>query len=102
LALERKGLSADDKSGTQSLPIWVPFVTSTPEMSCQSDVASVICIMDSTVVLLQKLGDIERALEIEERATIRNMLLDAQQYVLQLQRESPEQMRRDSRVVCRH
>jgi len=71
-------------------------------MSCQSDVASVICIMDSTVVLLQKLGDIERALEIEERATIRNMLLDAQQYVLQLQRESPEQMRRDSRVVCRH
>lgn len=70
-------------------------------MSCHSDVASVIGIMDSTVVLLQKLSDIERALEIEERATIRNMLLDAQQYVLQLQRESPEQMRRDSRVVCR-
>jgi hypothetical protein len=55
----------------------------------------------NTVVLLQKLRDLERALDVEERATIRRMVLDAQLCVLQLQRESPEQMRRDSRVICR-
>jgi hypothetical protein len=55
----------------------------------------------NTVVLLQKLTDLERALDVEERATIRRMVLDAQLCVLQLQRESPEQMRRDSRVICR-
>jgi hypothetical protein len=54
----------------------------------------------NTVVLLQKLGEIERALDVEERATIRKMVLDAQQCALQLQRESPEQMRRDSRCAC--
>ena len=55
----------------------------------------------NTVVLLEKLNKIERALELEERATIRQMLVDAQLCVLALQRESPEQMRRDSRIVCR-
>jgi hypothetical protein len=54
----------------------------------------------NTVVVLQKLNEIERALDVEERATIRKMLLDAQQCVLQLQRESPEQRRRDSRIIC--
>ncbi|MGA8671392.1 MAG: hypothetical protein WB679_16025 [Terracidiphilus sp.] len=56
----------------------------------------------NTVVVLQKLNEIERALDVvEERATIRKMLVDAQLCVLELQRESPEQMRRDSRIVCR-
>jgi predicted transcriptional regulator len=51
----------------------------------------------NTVVLLEKLNKIERALDIEERATIRELLREAQQCALQLQRETPEQMRRDSR-----
>ncbi len=55
----------------------------------------------NTVVVRQKLNEIERALDVEERATIRKMLVDAQLCVLELQRESPEQMRRDSRIVCR-
>jgi uncharacterized membrane protein len=53
----------------------------------------------NTVVLLEKLNKIERALDVEERATIREMLRDAQQCALQIQRETPEQMRRDSRAV---
>ena len=55
----------------------------------------------NTVALLQKLDEIERALDGDERATIRKLVLDAQQCALQLQRESPEQMRRDSRCGCR-
>jgi hypothetical protein len=54
----------------------------------------------NTVLLLQKLDEIERALDVEERATIRKMVLDAQQCALEIQRESPEQMRRDSRCTC--
>jgi hypothetical protein len=49
--------------------------------------------------LLEKLKEIERALENEERSTIRKMVTEAQQYAIQMQRETPEQMRRDSRVV---
>lgn len=52
----------------------------------------------NTIALLEKLNKIERALEVEERGTIRELLRDAQQCALQLQRETPEQMRRDSRV----
>jgi uncharacterized membrane protein len=59
----------------------------------------VIAIMN-TVILLQKLTEIEQALDREEKATLRKMLRDAQQCALQLQRESPEQRRRDSRCVC--
>lgn len=55
----------------------------------------------NTVVLLEKLNKIERALDVEEPATIRALVRDAQQYALQLQRESPEQMRRDSRASLR-
>jgi hypothetical protein len=49
------------------------------------------------VLLLQKLREIEGALELEERATLRKMVAEAQQYAIDLQRETPEQMRRDSR-----
>lgn len=52
----------------------------------------------NTVVLLEKLNKIELALDVEERATIRELVRDAQQCALQLQRETPEQMRRDSRA----
>jgi hypothetical protein len=53
----------------------------------------------NTVILLQKLTEIELALDRGESATLRKMLHDAQQCALQLQRESPEQRRRDSRCV---
>jgi hypothetical protein len=52
----------------------------------------------NTIVLLKKLNKIERALDVEERATIRELPREAQQCALQLQRETPEQMRRDSRA----
>ena len=52
----------------------------------------------NTVVLLEKLNKIELALDVEERATIRALLREAQQCALELQRETPEQMRRDSRA----
>jgi len=48
--------------------------------------------------LLEKLKEIERALDLEERSTIRRMVVEAQQYAIQMQRDTPEQMRRDSRV----
>jgi hypothetical protein len=65
--------------------ILVRFITSVPEPSWHSEIARAITIMN-TVVLLQKLDEIERALDVEERATIRKMVLDAQQCALQLQR----------------
>jgi hypothetical protein len=56
----------------------------------------------SLILLLEKLKQIELALEIEKSATIRGMLVEAEQYALQLQRESPEQMRRSSSRVVLH
>ncbi|HEX4283811.1 MAG TPA: hypothetical protein VHZ28_01880 [Terracidiphilus sp.] len=56
----------------------------------------------SLILLLEKLKEIELALEIEKSATIRGMLAEAEQYALQLQRESPEQMRRSSSRVVLH
>jgi len=56
----------------------------------------------NAVFLLEKLKEIERALDMEERATIRAMVLEAQQYTIALQKDSPEQMRRDSRAVLHH
>lgn len=50
--------------------------------------------------LLEKLKEIERALENEERSTIRSMVVEAQLYAIQMQRETPEQMRRDSRAIA--
>jgi len=51
------------------------------------------------IQLVEKLRAIERALELEERSTIRTLVAEALQYAMQMQRESPEQMRRDSRAV---
>ena len=51
------------------------------------------------IQLVEKLRAIERALELEERSTVRTLVAEALQYAMQMQRESPEQMRRDSRVV---
>jgi hypothetical protein len=56
----------------------------------------------SLILLLEKLKQIELALEIEKSATIRGMLAEAEQYALQLQRETPEQMRRSSSRVVLH
>jgi hypothetical protein len=56
----------------------------------------------SLILLLEKLKEIELALEIEKSATIRGMLAEAEQYALQLQRETPEQMRRSSSRVVLH
>jgi len=49
--------------------------------------------------LLEKLKEIELALDREEPSTIRSMIVEAQQYAIQLQHDSPEQMRRDSRLA---
>ena len=51
--------------------------------------------------LLEKLKEIERALEREERSTIRRMVVEAQEYAIQLEHDTPEQRRRDSRVAAR-
>lgn len=53
------------------------------------------------VLLLEKLKEIERSLEFGDSVSLRKMLADAQYYAVQLQRETPEQMRRDSRLVPR-
>jgi hypothetical protein len=54
------------------------------------------------VLLIEKLKEIERSLEFGDSMSLRKMLADAQYYAVQLQRETPEQMRRDSRFVPRH
>lgn len=51
------------------------------------------------VLLLEKLQEIERALELDEPLILRQLLGEAQQFALELQHESPEQRRRDSRVA---
>lgn len=53
----------------------------------------------SIVLLLEKLSQIELLLESKEDSEIRSLLIEAQQYALQLQRETPEQMRRSSRLA---
>ena len=52
-----------------------------------------------TVLLIEKLKEIEQALDLGDCTFVRQMLAEAQQYAVQLQRETPEQLRRDSRVV---
>lgn len=53
----------------------------------------------SIVLLLEKLNQIEQMLESKEPSAIRSLLIEAQQYALQVQRETPEQMRRSSRLA---
>jgi hypothetical protein len=51
----------------------------------------------NTIFLLEKLRDIEKALDLEDMRTTRRILADVRQRALDLQHNSPEQMRRDSR-----
>ena len=51
-----------------------------------------------TVLLLQKIRQIKGSLGEVSLATIHQMLTEAEECVLQMQRGSPEQMRRESRV----
>ena len=53
----------------------------------------------ATVALIQKLQDIKNSLGIESFATIHHMLNEAQEVALCIQRETPEQRRRDSRFL---
>lgn len=50
-----------------------------------------------TVKLIQKLRDIRRAIGVEDEATVLKMLMEAEECAVQLQRETPEQIRRTSR-----
>jgi hypothetical protein len=52
-----------------------------------------------TVQLIRKLREIERALEVEDLSTIRNLVIEAEQCALRVQRETEEQTRRESRFV---
>ncbi len=55
----------------------------------------------NTVILIEKLNEIEQALGKEEPNAIRRMLIEAQDCALKIQRASVEQMRRDSRLTAR-
>ena len=55
----------------------------------------------NTVVLIQKLNEIDLALGKQQSPIIRQLLLEAQDCALKIQRESVEQMRRDSRFAAR-
>ena len=51
--------------------------------------------MDTTS-LLEKLIDIERAIRTKDSATVHSMVLDAEEYILQAQRQKAEVFRRGS------
>ncbi len=53
----------------------------------------------NTVPLIQKIHEIKDSLGEVSLARIHQMLNEAEQYALSIQRESPEQERRASRVV---
>lgn len=55
----------------------------------------------NTVILIQKLNEIEQSLGKAEPVAIRRLLLEAQDCALNIQRASVEQMRRDSRLTAR-
>jgi hypothetical protein len=46
-----------------------------------------------TSELLEKLFDIERSIGVETNATIRNKIIDIEEYVLSMQRERAENLR---------
>ncbi|MGA7110107.1 MAG: hypothetical protein WBV28_21470 [Terracidiphilus sp.] len=52
-----------------------------------------------TVQLIQKLREIERALEVGDLSTIRSLLIEAEKCALRVQQETEEQTRRQSRFV---
>ncbi len=51
-----------------------------------------------TILLLQKIRQIQHSLGEVSLATIHQMLREAEEYALRIQRDSPEQLRRESRV----
>jgi len=51
----------------------------------------------NTTVLLQKLIEIERSIGVETNATIRNQVLDLQDYVLEMQKQTLENLRKQPR-----
>jgi hypothetical protein len=50
-----------------------------------------------TVKLIQKLRDIRRAIGVEDATAVLKMVIEAEECALQLQQETPEQIRRTSR-----
>lgn len=52
----------------------------------------------NTIDLIQKLHDIEHAIGVEDQSTIRQRVIEALECAVRLQRESPEQLRRASRL----
>jgi hypothetical protein len=48
--------------------------------------------------LVQKLRDLEQALETEDATKVRNMVIDARECAIEIERDSPEQRRRTSRL----
>jgi hypothetical protein len=48
----------------------------------------------NTTVLLQKLTEIERSIGVETNATIRNQVLDLQDFVLETQKQTLENLRK--------
>jgi hypothetical protein len=48
----------------------------------------------NTTVLLQKLIEIERSIGVETNATIRNQVLDLQDHVLEMQKQTLESLRK--------
>ena len=50
-----------------------------------------------TVKLIQKLRDIRRAIGVEDATAVLKMVIEAEECALQIQQETPEQIRRTSR-----
>jgi hypothetical protein len=50
-----------------------------------------------TVKLIQKLREIRRAIGVEDPSIVLKMVTEAEEYAVQVQRETPEQTRRTSR-----
>ena len=51
-----------------------------------------------TVKLIQKLRELRRAIGVEDVTTVLRMVIEAEECALQVQRETPEQLRRTSRL----
>ena len=52
----------------------------------------------NTIELIQKLHDIERSIGVEDSSSLRRKVVEALECAVRIQRESPEQLRRQSRL----
>jgi hypothetical protein len=52
-----------------------------------------LCAVDGMGFLLERLIEIERAIAVKDSSTIRNMAIEAQDCVLQMQKETAENLR---------